>query len=315
LIAGGLIIWTGSKIDGIGSYDRSVFVNAGVAIGLVGPLFVGQQLLSVRIDEARDRAVNAEAAARSTEQTLEETRAELRSLDERVSASLARVRADDIALRQRVAEGDRQEDLVDLYRRATASPRSIDRLGLRVPVEPLEWPLRVRAIERAPEGDRIWLIELQFEDDDLHVIGDPVAWSPGEAAEDVFVRLATGLRTAGRWPGDQSFRPQALLSAIATDLARVIDIREGPAGDLNVRQIIELIGDWAITREGLDSLRSASVWAERQELIGRDVPRAYPRLEQQAQALGLDEAEFNRAFDTAQRVHAALALENPGRQP
>jgi hypothetical protein len=75
------------------------------------------------------------------------------------------------------------------------------------------------------------------------------------------VRLAENLGAVGRYPGDKAFDPVVILRAITDALSKVIEIRTGPRGDRDVRQIIELVGDgWAVTREGLDSVVNDNMW-------------------------------------------------------
>jgi hypothetical protein len=292
------VVWLGRIIHGLDNYDQSIFVNAGTAIALVGPVFVMERLLSRRIADAKSTAEEASSSVREAVKRVD-------ALSDRVRERLEELRAADADLRERAAGGE-QSALVGLYDKA-AGNRSIDRLGLRVAApDPIDWWIRVRAVHRAPEGDPVDLVELSFEDADLRLVGDTVIWSPGERPEDVLVRLATGLQDSIAWPGDAAFDAEAILATVAAGLSRVIDLRRGSQGDRNVRQIIALVGDdWAITREGLDSLRSSDVWAESYELVG-DSRHAFNRLQNAASVRGWDDTSFRRAFGEAERVHKAL---------
>jgi hypothetical protein len=309
LLLGAIVVWLGACIHGLSDYERSIFVNVGTAIGLIGPLFLGERLLSRRIAEVGERADAARTSAEGAEQAIEATRSELDELRQQFRAGLEREREADRSKREWAATGS-FDDLVALYRQA-ADHRSIDRLGLRVLAGQLDFALRVRAVERAPAGERMWLIELNFENDALVSLGNMVVWSPGEDAADVFLRLAEEIRRAGQWPGDNAFDPEAFLASITDGLGKVIEIRTGPRGDREVRQIIEVVNDdWAVTREGLDSLPSPSMWAEHDELHG-DTNPAFHRLESLVKVRGANVTNFRIAFELATRIHTALEKTNP----
>lgn len=304
LVFGAGVVYAGGHINGLDGYERSIFVNIGTAFALIGPLFLAERALSRRIREAGERARSAQRSAEAIRATIEATRSDVEKLRTEFREGLARARAEDTARRERAAAGS-FESLVELYRRASEH-RSIDRLGLRVLATDLDLALRVRAVERAPEGEPMWFIELNFQDDNLRELGRRVIWSPDEQASEMFLRLAKELQSVGRWPGDAAFDPAALLTAITDGLGKVISIRSGARGDRQVRQIIEVVNDdWAVTREGFDSLTSSRMWAEHDELIG-DTNHAFHRLKGQVTDRGDSMSNFTTAFRVAEKVHAAL---------
>jgi hypothetical protein len=305
----GLVV-AGGVIHGFSSYLQSVFVNVGTAFALLAPLVVGERLLNLRVLEARASARSAVSTAEEARTLATEARTEVSALDERVRAGLAAVRAEHDDLVVQTAAADR-DALVELYERAAAR-NSIDRRGLRVGVEDEGYAIRVRVIDRAPDEGPETLVELLAEDRDLRPIGRVVMWAGGEDPASVFLGLATELQHAGAWFGDEAFSAEEILAAISRDLRRVIDIRTGPAPQPSTRPIIELIGDWAITRQGLDSVRSDNLWAEHDELIG-DTHHAFQRLENQVKLRDLDTLQFRKAFTIAEHVHAALESDGPGR--
>lgn len=147
----------------------------------------------------------------------------------------------------------------------------------------------------------------------MDIVGEGVVWSPNEPVEDVLIRLATGLRNAGGWQGDKAFDANAILSAITRALGQIIDIRTGPRGDPQVRQIASLVNDsWAVTREGLDSLLSSAVWADADGLHSERSYLTFQSLENQVKTRKWDDDEFREAFDEAERVHTAFARRSPG---
>jgi hypothetical protein len=311
---GVVLLIAGGEIHALSEYDRSLFAHFGTAFTLVGPLFVIERFMSRRIDVVARSAAAAMSSADVARDTAQMALTQVGDLSARVQARLDDLRAEDQELRDRAASGAQQSDLVALYDRA-ARNRSIDRLGLRIPAPNLlDLWLRVRAVHRAPEGTPVDLVELQFEDGRLDIVGDSVVWSPSEPVEDVFVRVAAGLQT-GLWRGDSQYDPEAILSAIANALGQIIDLRAGPTGDPRTRQIASLVNDdWAVTREGLDSLRSADVYADHHELVGETSP-AFQRLEREVKRRGWDEAEFRAAFAEAEHVHGAFKRQSPGQNP
>lgn len=316
LVLGAIVVWLGAVLHGLNEYNRSIFAHVGTGIALVGPLYVVERLLSRRIGVAARSADAAKSSADAARDTAQVALTQVVDLSARVQARLDDLRAEDQELRDRVASGAQQSDLVDLYDRA-ARNRSIDRLGLRIPAPNLlDLWLRVRAVHRAPKGTPVDLVELQFEDESLDIVGDSVVWSPKEPVEEVLVRLATGLRNAGNWQGDKAFDANAILSMIAGALGQIIDIRTGPRGDPQVRQIASLVnGSWAVTREGLDSLLSSAAWAEADGFLSDMSYLTFQRLETQVKAFGWDDDEFREAFDEAERVHAAFKRQSPGQNP
>jgi hypothetical protein len=313
LAVGALVVYFGAELGGLSEYERSIFLNVGTALGLISPLFLAERLLSAGIGDVRERAERARATAEAAQTAAAQTQTGLAELTRQFEERLTERRAEDDRLRRRFIETQSQADLVDLYWRA-AKNHSIDRRGLRVAPGRLDYWILVRAVDRSPEGKPISLIELTFENAGLTPLGETVVWSPEEPAAEVLVRLASELQGAGEWPGDDAFRPAEILKTIADALGRVIDIRTGPRGDRDVRQIIELVGDWAITREGLDSILSSNAWAEDDELVG-DSRHAFHRLQQQTRAMGWSDWGFRQAFGIAEKIHAALKKESPGRAP
>lgn len=293
LIGAGVIV-AGGLIAGLSDYDRSVLVNVGTALALVGPLFIAERLLQIRVKEVEREAVASAAFVRTA----------VSDLNREVRERLAGLRAQDERRREAAAEGS-FEDLVDLYREVEGRGW-IDRRGLRVAIGLGDLRLKVRVIQIEPDGEKTWIVELSFEGPRLTPIGDTVIWSPQEATADVFVRLAERLREANRWPGEEVFDPKEILNAVSVALGRVIDLHVGSGGDRRVRQVIELVNeDWAVTREGMDSLLDPDLYVDAGDLQ-HQANLAMEKLEDEVQRRGLDEAAFRSAFGDAERIHRAL---------
>jgi hypothetical protein len=303
-IFGVVVIVAGAFIPGLGNYAQSIFVNVGTAMALFGPLLLIERQLDRRITDARQQADRADERARVVGR-------QVGDLSERVQAGLEDVRERDSELRERAATGADQADLVALYDRADEYG-SIDRLGLRLQAPKLfEIWMRIRVVHREEDGVAVALIELSFEDGNLRTLGQTVVWSPGEPPEDVFLGLAESLQRAGQWQRDSLFDPLAILESFANALGRIIDIWSGPGGNPQLRPVAALLdSDWAVTRDGLDSLRTPDIFADRGELLGNS-SHAFMRLEQQVEVLGWDTMKFREAFAEAERVHEAFARNSP----
>jgi hypothetical protein len=295
---GAAFVVAGGRISGLSEYEKSIFAHVGTAIGLIGPLFVAERLLNIRVTEARDQASAARSAAGEALETSKLVRKTVNDLDREVRDRLAQLHDEDEERAHRAAEGSFQ-DLVELYNQAAAG-RWIDRRGLRVRTSTEDLWLLVRVVERAPEGEAMWLGELSFEGPKLEKIGESVIWSPGEQASEPYEHV-------GR--GDDAFSPVDLLHAVADALGKIIDSHRGAHGDRRLRQVLEIVGeDWAVTREGLDSLHTPDIYAESSDLRGSTGP-TLDRLKRQVEARGLDEATFLTAFGNARRIHEALRTE------
>lgn len=130
LIAGVAIVFAGACIDGLDSYEQSVFVNVGTAFALAGPLFLAERALARRIRRVGETAHAAERAGEAAQAASEATREELDALRGQFISGMDEARARDSRRAESAAAGS-FDDLVALYDRASRG-RSIDRLGLIV---------------------------------------------------------------------------------------------------------------------------------------------------------------------------------------
>jgi hypothetical protein len=292
LLAGAFFVLLGGAISGLSDYDKSIFAGVGITLGLVGPLFVAERLLSASVAEVRDQAA-------AVGKDLKEVRTALSRLDEAYQQQLSETRADQQRRLDDISEGN-FEPLVDAYNQA-AGLGWIDERGLRVATGVNDLWLLVR-VSRESDDDAEWLVKFAFEGPDLEPIGNPVTFTGDTDALDVFGRLKSELRQVERWPGDSALMPHDLFLAVARSLGKVIDLHTGSQADIGVDAVIELVGDdWAVTNFGLESLRFHDIRASKEDVF-HGTADVYNRFESR----GLDTALFISALNNADRIYRAL---------
>lgn len=295
----------------LNSYWQGVAANTGVAVVLIGPLFLVERAFSGQLSRVDAKVIAASAESREAREEVQRvahaTEAALSELSREVREGLEQARARDSRLHDRVLEDVTQDSLVELYRRALELG-AVDRTGIRVELGDVPIWVRARADKRqsADDTEPLWLVELQAQRMDGTAIGTATAlWSPGEPAADPFIRLAQNLQRAGAYPGDEAFDAARILTSLANALQRTIGLRTAATGDRQVRPVVEIVDDnWAVTQFGLDSLRF-DVWVEADQLV-RDPGPAWDRLTADPRLAGEDQQLGMRvAFDLAQAIHGA----------
>lgn len=306
--AGAAIVIAGGLISGLSDYVRSIFATVGTAIALVGPLWVGERFLTIRVKEATDAAVAAGSTAGEALETARSLSVTVAGLEGEVRDRLAGIRDSEEQQRRDAVEG-RQEAIAEFYREA-AERRWIAPRGLRVPVGMGGLSLRVRVLEGTTTADEPTTrsVELAFEDADLKQVGESVVWPPSEPPARMLERLARMLMDAGRHPGDQTFIRSELLAVASNAIAKVRDLHIGARGAIDVGPIVEFLGeDWAVTSGGLQLLRADLYLSATSLLYTAD--RAFQLTEADLLANGLDQDSFAPIFDQAKRTHHALRRE------
>ncbi len=297
VVLGAALIAIGGFLTGLSEYERSIFAHIGTAILLVAPLLVAERSLRGRVRVASDRAAEAAQSAQFAQAAVDD-------IDRKVRDQATQFRTEEEERLKRAENGDFQA-LAELY--AEARTRGwLDRLGLRVSTEVDDLWLRLRAVRPAPGGRETSSIELSLEGADLERIGAPVIWSEGEAADGPLGRLEGELRRTDRWPGDGRIEWSRLLQRVAETIGLVIGLHVGPGGNYPVRQVVEIPNsEWAVTREGLESLVDPDLAADHRELVFRK-RGLLEELEADAAKMNLEMDPLRSAFDAAVRIHRVL---------
>jgi hypothetical protein len=307
VLFGAVLVIAGGMIPGLSDYVRSIFATVGTAIGLVGPLLVGERLLTFRVKEATAAAAAAGSTAGEALEAARSARDAVANLDEGVREQLSQIRAEDEQQRQDAAEG-KQKAFVDLYARA-AEHRWIDFRGLRIPTGMGEFWLRVRVAEPTSDGETTRSVELAFEGPKLEPIGEPVEWTSSEEAIHMLRQLALALMPTNLWPGDDVFRRSNLLEAATSAIGKACDLHGGPGRARNVGPIVGFLGDdWAVTSYGLESLQ-ADTYVKRDYLVYQ-TDQALQRIQASLEDSDLDLGSFAAVFGDAQRVCEGLQRED-----
>lgn len=296
LLAGAILVLLGGVISGLSDYDRSIFAGVGITLGLVGPLFVAERVLSASVAEVRNQAA-------AVVEDVKEVRTALSRLDQAYQQQLGQTRIDQQRRLDDISEGN-FEPLVGAYNRA-AGLGWIDKRGLRVATGVKDLWLLVR-VSRGPDDDAEWLVKFAFEGPGLGPVGKPVTFTGDTNAVDVFGRLKDELQQVGRWPGDSALMPHDLLQTVARSLGKINDLHTGSQADIGVDAVIELVGDdWAVTDSGLESLRFDDIRASRDDVLYTTAD-VYSRLESRVIDSGLDTALFRSALNNAQLIYRTL---------
>jgi hypothetical protein len=316
LVAVGVVIVViGGLISGLSDYVQSIFATVGTAIALIGPLWVGERFLTIRVKEATDAAVAAGSTAGEALESARSLTITVADIEKEVRDRLAGIRDDEEQQQRHAVEG-RQEAMAEMYEQA-AERRWIAGRGLRVPAGMGDLSLRLRMLTGA-KADRepsARSVELTFEDTHLREVGEPVVWAPEEKPARMLERLAHKLMDAGRYPGDEVFSGSNLLTVAGNAIAKVRDLHVGSRGAIDVGPIVEFVGeDWAVTTDGLQLL-DADLYVNSTGLLYA-TDHAFQLAEATLLAQGLDRETFSRVFDQAKQTHEALRgeqLRNLGR--
>jgi hypothetical protein len=183
----------------------------------------------------------------------------IRHAEEQLRTTAARLDTLTAVTRERLAASRQQRD--DLFDTARRAPRqdavralledareigAIDPSGPRVLVPGTSLRLRFRADDGS--------IQIDVQEPDGSSLGQ-LAWNGGDSAEAFAQGLAAKLRAINRYPGDTSFDPAAVLRSLLETLQLGVRARTGEHSD-DLGHLIEVPNEhWAISTEGLFSLK------------------------------------------------------------
>jgi hypothetical protein len=253
LLAGTAVVALGAVISGLGDYMQSIFGAVGVAIGLIGPLFLAERVLDTGIAEVRQTANAAVRAAT-------ETSTKVNALQEQIRTGLAAERQAEDGKYQSAVLGS-QEDMADLYSEA-AMKHWIDERGLRVATDFLVGSPRKALWLKTEPADDGSSLAFTFEDCDFKEVGQRVMWRQAEPAKDVVTRLHKALNDAGSLPGDEDWNEAFLIENVAGAVRTIKELHAGREGSRNVGPLVEIVNpEWGLTIDRLESLRGPSLHA------------------------------------------------------
>jgi hypothetical protein len=249
LIGSGLVA-TGWVLDDSNQFLPALLLELGAAFFLVVPLVVLERLLEGRIREARDTVRDEVGSVR---REVRETARRLDDLD-----GLYRERQDEARAADRsaleAAHGDVTFENVHEVLRRARQQRAISTRGVQVPLDHVTDRMRFRLVYgEAPEdrdsGPMIWIDLVDATGFSSHV---DVIWSPAEAVEDVWQRLVEGAQRNNRYPGDGILVPGRVIGRLLETARRALEVKTSPRGSIDLGPVVEFVGDWAITDQGLE---------------------------------------------------------------
>jgi uncharacterized membrane protein len=220
----------------------------------------------------------------------------MRQAEQQIRATAAQLDTLTAVTRERLYEHQRQrEELLDAAERDPTQGMvrlllgeaveigAVVPTGPRVALPGVSLRLRFR-----PDGTDI---VAQVEEPDGTVLGS-VLWHIREPADAFAKRLAGDLKTLGRYPGDSTFDPSAVLQQLLKVVRLGIEARSGERGH-DLGPLIEMPNEqWAISTDGLFSLqRPYHIAADRIVGSHEDWPR-YMRNQAWADIPSFEEAYF-----------------------
>jgi hypothetical protein len=247
---GGVLVGVGWRIQGTDQFLPALLLELGASFFLVVPLLVFERLLSGRIERAREETEDSVGRVR---QEVQETSRRLDALNDIYGQRQQRARAEDGAAVDAVRNDVSLENLHQLLMRA-GQQRAISDQGVRVGLDHVTDRVRFRALHHADQqGDEpepaIWI---HLDDAEGRSAGGAAIWSVGEAVEDVWQRLVEESQRRNRYPGDGILIPRPVIERLLDSVERALALKSSPRGSIDVGPLIEFVGDWALTEQGLE---------------------------------------------------------------
>jgi hypothetical protein len=295
VVVGVAMMVVGSFGDG---YASQVWLQLGSAFALFGPLFWAQKRLERGITEVRrqghETRSSVEQLSHEVEAIREETAATLDDLREVTLGHLRERRRTDEDAFRRFQEDPTFENVTRLLERARQLG-GISRRGVRVRLPGTDFRLRF-PVPAEPGNGGPPVLEVGLEEEDGTRPQDaaaprvpargqlPVPWSAGQSASEWAASMAAALQALNRYPGDEQFDPSGALEQLTGLLRLAVETRTRPTPETGamprLRPIIELPNDeWAITEDGLQSLRSGDAFTVEQLFSATTEEAAGARLE------------------------------------
>jgi hypothetical protein len=280
-------------------YVSSLLIEFGAALFLGVPLLFLERL----INRNATKIVKLGEELESTRRDVQEARTRLEELPQAMANRIAARDANDVDLVHRLREEVSEEDIWQLLHRADEL-RALDVRGIRVRSTLSELWVRFASLAQEADGGEA-AVQLSAELRN----GDPLvelrSWLSGEAPEDALARLDDDLDRVDKRPENATLDPISVFTRLVETLDTVVSLRSGRQKGSRLGPVVELVGDWAITTNGIEHAHDETRTMDARELL-RDPGRARSRL------TSLNEVEepddhFDEAFDTAREYHSGKA--------
>ena len=230
--------------------------------------------------------------------------------------NLRRRDATDVELVDRLRQSVSEEDIWQLLHRADEL-RALDARGIRVRSALSELWVRFAPdlTEEADAGEAAVQLSAELRN------GDPLVelrWLSGEAPEDALAQLDDDLDRVDNRPENATLDPVSVFTRLVGTLDTVVSLRSRRLKGTRLGPVVELVGDWAITANGIEHVHDEKRTLESKELL-RNPSRARGRLAILNDVEKPDDY-FDEAFTTALQYHSgkdkrAAIARLPGPRP
>jgi hypothetical protein len=303
VIGGAAMVFWGSRED---SYFAAALLEIGAALFLGIPLLLLERVMNTRMSEVQRAAKAAQESIHSVEtkvqtvqQDVKEARTAIDELGRATAERISAARAEDSRAIQALRHDPSETNVWGLLNRAQ-DLEALDPLGVRVSLPGTPFRVRFGALPPDPAARRAAVVRLAVETPDGDELAADEEWSAAEPAADALTRLARELQRAGKYPGDARFDATLLFERLASTLETVLALRTGGRRGAQLGAVVELIGEWALTVQGLEHVDD-----DRRD-VSADKLRTSPaaaRAELDAGDGADGDGAFAEAFETAVAYH------------
>ena len=278
------------------AYWSSLLIELGAALFLGVPLLFLERL----INRNATKIVKLGQELESTRRDVQETRTRIEELPQAMANRIAARDATDVDLVDRLREGVSEEDIWQLLHRANEL-RALDARGIRVRSALSELWVRF-APDLTEEADgREAAVQLSAELRNGNPLVELRRWLSGEAPEDALAQLDDDLDRVDNRPENATLDPVSVFTRLVGTLDTVVSLRSGRLKGTRLGPVVELVGNWAITANGIEHVHDEKRTMGARELLS-DRSRARSRLAIPNDGEEPDEY-FDEAFDTALEYH------------
>jgi hypothetical protein len=300
LILGLILVGVGVVLAGAwvrNGYWAQVFVEVGATLFIAAPLVLLERVMESRFRYATESVKSEVAAVR---RDVKDARVKLDELGQATDSLISETRLADAdairALREDVTEPNTWRLLQRAYQLG-----AIDAGGVRVRLPETSIWIRFSAISAGPAEDSP-TVQLCAEQQDATILAAE-EWTPEMPAKSALARIAEKLMSVGRYPGDEKFDAVSIFGYLIDTLDIVLPLRtRGRTGGL-LGPVVELVGEWAVTADGLEHLTDEARAVTAKQMLDDEGRARTTLLDGLTAAPG---AEFDQAFETATEYHRGL---------
>lgn len=231
-------------------YAGSVMLEIGAALFLAIPLVLLEDILESVNRRQQETVRSIRSDLHEVTREVQEARTQIDELGRATTERISAERDADAAASADARAHPTEANVWRLLSRGHGL-RATDPRGIRVQLPGSDLRMRFAAEPASGEDEGSGSVATSVEQADGERVAGPVAWRLDQPGEQVLPRLASELQTAGRYPGDDSFDAAAIFSALIDALDRLIALRTGRVQGARLPAVIEVLGVWVLTVDGL----------------------------------------------------------------